>query len=110
MTSAKKKRVSCIHKHTPHPEGYVAHMAYMEEMSKTHKQKKCKCGLWAIWVPKTLRIKKDCTNCRAYDGERCDLNKKIETTGVGYLFHKPLEICEKPRTYKRWLELRKELH
>lgn len=44
----------CIDVHTPHPKGYVQHMGWMEDMMKTHTQKKCKkCGLWKIWVPKT---------------------------------------------------------
>lgn len=39
--------------HTPHPDGYLGHLAWAREMSKTHRQKRCgACGLWVIWVPR----------------------------------------------------------
>lgn len=39
--------------HTPRPAGYLNWHAWAEEMSKTHKQRKCKgCGLYKIWDPK----------------------------------------------------------
>ncbi len=39
--------------HTPHPQGYLQHAAWADEMLKTHRQQRCPiCGLWAIWVPK----------------------------------------------------------
>lgn len=40
-------------KHTPCPEGYIAWHRWAEEMSKTHRQRKCKgCGLYSIWEKK----------------------------------------------------------
>lgn len=40
-------------KHTPSPDGYLHWQDWADEMSKTHKQIKCKsCGLFAIWVKK----------------------------------------------------------
>lgn len=40
------------------PDGYIARSEWFEEMSKTHKQKRCKvCKLWAIWVPKKKRVR-----------------------------------------------------
>lgn len=39
--------------HTPCPSGYLAWHEWAEEMSKTHKQKRCAtCKLFAVWVPK----------------------------------------------------------
>ena len=38
--------------HADAPSGYVARTEWMEEMSKTHKQRRCaQCGFWMIWVP-----------------------------------------------------------
>jgi hypothetical protein len=43
--------------HTPHPEGYIAHHAWMRRMSQTHRQIKCTgCGLWAIWIPRKKKV------------------------------------------------------
>jgi len=39
--------------HTPHPEAYVAHSDWADQMMETHTQRQCKgCGLWLIWEPK----------------------------------------------------------
>ncbi len=49
-----------------------------------------------------LRLKKDCTGCRAFDGssEPCALHYEKD----GYT---PLENCEKPRSYDKLIELLK---
>ncbi len=39
--------------HTPCPTGYLDWHSWAEQMSKTHKQRKCcGCGRYAIWEPK----------------------------------------------------------
>ncbi len=39
--------------HTPSPKGYLAHAEWMEEMSRTHTQRRCKgCRRFLIWEPK----------------------------------------------------------
>lgn len=38
--------------HTVMPSGYVEWHAYADQLSATHRQKRCLCGEWAIWVPK----------------------------------------------------------
>jgi len=44
--------------HTPQPTGYREWHAWAQQMSKTHTQVRCpNCGLWAIWVPKRLKLK-----------------------------------------------------
>ena len=43
--------------HTVSPDGYVAFFDWCKEMSKTHKQRKCKsCGFFVIWEKKKVRI------------------------------------------------------
>lgn len=43
--------------HTPHPSGYIQHHAWMQKMSRTHKQVRCtRCGFWAIWEPKVSTL------------------------------------------------------
>lgn len=48
------RKVLCSHSedHMPQPEGYIEWHAWAEEMSKTHKQRRCTgCGLYTIWEP-----------------------------------------------------------
>jgi hypothetical protein len=41
--------------HTPCPEGYMARYDWAQAMMKAHRQIKCPgCGLYKIWVSKTL--------------------------------------------------------
>lgn len=42
--------------HTVMPDGYLQWHTYAEELSLTHKQRRCPgCGLYALWVPKQPR-------------------------------------------------------
>lgn len=39
------------------PEGYLAWHEWAEQMSKTHKQRKCPgCGLYQIWEPRRVTL------------------------------------------------------
>lgn len=39
--------------HEPWPKGFLASMAYADEMLQTHDQSQCTgCGRWVIWTPK----------------------------------------------------------
>lgn len=43
--------------HTPHPNGYLHHAAWADEISKTHTQHRCPtCGFWAIWREKRATV------------------------------------------------------
>jgi len=54
-------------------------------------------------------MKKTCNGCRAMDSYGCDLGYKTEITRHsfnGYLDErKPLEECEKPKTYSQFFYL-----
>lgn len=44
--------------HTECPRGYFAWFDWAARMAKTHRQVRCPgCTLFAIWVPKTQRVK-----------------------------------------------------
>jgi hypothetical protein len=61
-----------------------------------------------------MRKKKTCSGCTALSLDRCTLGYKMETiyigTSIGYDYPEgiPQEVCEKPRTIKKLLELIKE--
>ena len=39
--------------HEPHPEGYIAHSEWADQMTRTHSQRQCKgCGRWSVWERK----------------------------------------------------------
>ena len=45
-------RCSCESSHTPCPFGYVDWFDWAAEMSKTHKQIRCRgCGKFSVWIP-----------------------------------------------------------
>jgi hypothetical protein len=39
------------HEHRYGPSGYIAWHEWAAERSKTHRQRKCACGLWLILMP-----------------------------------------------------------
>lgn len=47
-----------VTKHEYGPDGYLSWHEWAEEKGKTHRQLKCKCGFYLIWVPKLLRAVK----------------------------------------------------
>ena len=55
-----------------------------------------------------MRIKKNCDDCKAYELGRCTLGYKIKSKGVFMgiaVGGVPQEICPKPRTYNKLIEL-----
>lgn len=57
MSATPDPSAACVHYHTPHPDGYLAHSTWADEMLKTHRQTQCAwCGLWAVWIPKGRKI------------------------------------------------------
>lgn len=53
ITSGREVLCPHVEDHTAQPEGYLPWHAWAEEMSKTHRQRKCAgCGLYKIWEPK----------------------------------------------------------
>jgi len=52
-----------------------------------------------------VRLKKNCSGCRALDLQKCTLGYETETYGFMGAWVKPKEICEKPRTNKRYIKL-----
>lgn len=58
-TTTLHQRGDCpnIRFHTPEPDGYPAWFEWAADMSKTHRQTRCKsCGLFKIWVPKKVPV------------------------------------------------------
>ena len=58
-------------------------------------------------------MKKSCVGCRALASYGCDLGKKTEVTNYSRNGHinerKPLEECDKPKTYSYYLHLKSML-
>jgi hypothetical protein len=54
-------------------------------------------------------MKKNCNGCRAKNSYGCDLGYKTEITLQSFNGHqddrKPLEECEKPKTYSQFFHL-----
>lgn len=59
--AVRKENCPAREKHTPEPmheSDYMGWHAWARRMSKTHKQRRCpECGLFAIWVPRTRRLR-----------------------------------------------------
>lgn len=55
-------------------------------------------------------MKKSCKGCRALDGWSCGLMYKTKRNNTGFYGDiYPLEDCPKPKTYKAYFQLMKEM-